>query len=151
MKKQFQRFTMCLLSTLLISVNGGCAYVKGFFEVTEDKAVALHIYSQTDTSVVLYVENAEANSVLLDAMYTLQEEGKISFQMQNGMLTELNGKKNTADWSQVWMLYTSDVAFSNTAWGSYPLEDMTLGSAIVGAESLPIKAGEYYVWSYQTF
>jgi len=151
MKKQFQRFTMCLLSTLLISVNGGCAYVKGFFEVTEDKAVALHIYSQTDTSVVLYVENAEANSVLLDAMYTLQEEGKISFQMQNGMLTELNGKKNTADWSQVWMLYTSDVEFSNTAWGSYPLEDMTLGSAIVGAESLPIKAGEYYVWSYQTF
>ena len=151
MKKQFKRCTMCLLSTLLMAVSGGCVYVKGFFEVTEDKAVTLHVYSQTDTSVVLYVENAEANSVLLDAMYALQEEGRISFQMQNGMLTELNGKKNTADWSQVWMLYTSDVEFSNTAWGSYPLEEMTLGSAIVGAESLPIKAGEYYVWSYQTF
>ena len=151
MKKQFKRGAMCLLSTLLMAVNGGCAYVKGFFEETKDKAVALHIYSQTDTSVALYVENAELGSGLLDAMYTLQEEGKISFQMQNGMLTELNGKKNTADWSQVWMLYTSDVEFSNTAWGSYLLEDMTLGSAIVGAESLPIKAGEYYVWSYQIF
>ena len=151
MKQQVKKGMMLLLSMLLMAVNGGCAYVEGFFEEAEDKTVGLYIYSQTETSVALYVENAEASSVLLDAMYALQEEGKISFQMQNGMLTELNGKKNTADWSHVWMLYTTDVAFSNTAWGSYLLEDMTLGSAIVGAESLPIKAGEYYVWSYQTF
>ena len=151
MKQQVKKGMMLLLSMLLMAVNGGCAYVEGFFEEAEDKTVGLYIYSQTETSVALYVENAEPNSILLDAMYTLQEEGKISFQMQNGMLTELNGAKNAADWSQVWMLYTSDEEFSNTAWGTYSLEDMTLGSAIVGAESLPIKAGEYYVWSYQTF
>ena len=88
---------------------------------------------------------------LLTIMEELSADGALTFKESGGMVTSINGKDNPADWSACWMLYTSDEEFSNTAWGSYLLEDMTLGSAIVGAESLPIKAGEYYVWSYQTF
>ena len=97
------------------------------------------------------VEKAEDNAMLIEVMEYLQEENALVFEVSGGMVTSINGKANAADWSASWMLYTSDTEMSNTAWGTYEYEGRTLGSAIVGAEALPVADGEVYIWSYQGF
>ena len=99
--------------------------------------------------VVIMVENATQGQTLLSYMQELQEENKISFVLQNGMVTKINGTSNAV--SSYWMLYTTDVENANTAWGTYEYNGQTLGSAISGAETLIVKNGETYVWTYQTF
>ena len=84
-------------------------------------------------------------------MEMLREDGKIEFAISGGMVTEINGKANTADFSSCWMLYTSDAELSNTEWGTVSYEENSYGSAIVGAEALPVVNGEIYVWAYQSF
>ena len=99
--------------------------------------------------VVIMVENATQGQTLLSYMQELQEENKISFVLQNGMVTKMNGTSNAV--SSYWMLYTTDVENANTAWGTYEYNGQTLGSAISGVETLIVKNGEPYVWTYQTF
>ena len=99
--------------------------------------------------VVIMVENATQGQTLLSYMQELQEENKLSFVLQNGMVTKINGTSNAV--SSYWMLYTTDVENANTAWGTYEYNGQTLGSAISGAETLIVKNGETYVWTYQTF
>lgn len=99
--------------------------------------------------VVITVENATDNQTLLSYMQSLQEEGKITFTLKNGMVTEIGGTANTT--KSFWMLYTSDTENANQAWGTYVYNGETLGSAMYGAETLVVKNGETYVWTYQTF
>ena len=67
------------------------------------------------------------------------------------MVSSVEGKENAADGSACWMLYTSDAEMSNKEWGTITYEGNTYGSAILGAESLQVSAGQYYVWSYDAF
>ena len=92
-------------------------------------------------------------TTLLDVMEDLKEEGTLTFEVANGMITSINGKANSATYNPCWMLYTSDddPAVSNSAWGTYEYEGKTLASAALGADSLPVKSGEIYVWVYVTF
>jgi hypothetical protein len=84
-------------------------------------------------------------------MERAKTDGDLTYEISGGMVTSIEGKANAADFSACWMLYTSDVEMSNAEWGTITVGEKTLGSAIVGAEALPIVAGELYVWSYQSF
>ncbi len=95
----------------------------------------------------------EEGATLLDVMEDLKEEKALTFEVVNGMVTSINGTANSPTYNPCWMLYTSDddPAISNSAWGTYEYKGQTLASAALGADSLPVKSGEIYVWVYVTF
>ena len=105
-----------------------------------------------ENTVVITVEELEGACTLLALMEELQEEGKLTFTVDlTGMVQSMEGKANPADWSACWMLYTSDKELSNTEWGTIEYESTMYASAIVGAESLTVSVGEYYIWAYVSF
>ena len=89
------------------------------------------------------------DATLIDCMNQLLDKNELSFSVENGMITKINGTKNGTN--SYWMLYTNDTENSNTAWGTYEYEQVVFGSAMLGAESLLIKEGCTYIWVYQTF
>ncbi len=89
-----------------------------------------------------------ANATLLDVMEELQAEGSLTLTIENGMITGLNGVKNSVIAKSYWMLYTTDEENSNTAWGTYTYEGQVLASSTYGAEELLAKENELYVWVY---
>ena len=145
-----KRKTASLLSLILSVVFALGAASCGLFD-GDEKAIIASVERKEDTMVAIKVEKAEDNAMLIEVMEYLQEENALAFEVSGGMVTSINGKANAADWSASWMLYTSDEEMANTAWGTYEYEGQTLGSAIVGAEALPVADGEIYIWSYQSF
>ena len=113
------------------------------------------VIKESDTYIVITVSNEQMdikkNTTLVDYMNSLKNDGKLDFEIENGMVTSVNGIENPADWSSCWMLYTSDSDSSNTAWGTIEYDGKVYGSAIVGAESLIIKDGCIYIWVFQSF
>ena len=145
-----KRKTASLLSLILSVVFALGAASCGLFD-GDEKAIIASVERTEGTMVAIKVEKAEDNAMLIEVMEYLQEENALAFEVSGGMVISINGKANAADWSASWMLYTSDEEMSNTAWGTYEYEGQTLGSAIVGAEALPVADGEVYIWSYQGF
>ena len=113
------------------------------------------VIKESDTCIVLKVTEeaigGNTDMVLIDYMDTLVKEGKLTCTIENGMVTSINGIDNPADFSSCWMLYTSDADNSNAAWGTVEFEGNQYGSAISGAETLKIKAGQLYIWVYKSF
>ena len=113
------------------------------------------VIKESDTCIVLKVTEeaigGNTDMVLIDYMDTLVKEGKLTCTIENGMVTSINGIDNPADFSSCWMLYTSDADNSNAAWGTVEFEGAQYGSAISGAETLKIKAGQLYIWVYKSF
>lgn len=109
------------------------------------------VAEETETRVVITVSKASGGATVLDCMEILQKQGEISYEISGGMVTEINGKANAADFSACWMLYTSDAEMSNAEWGTVEYGGETLGSAIVGAEALTVTNGEVYIWEYVIF
>ena len=140
MKRKFSIVT--LLLTLMISVFSLIACDKGH--------VKAEIVSKTDSMVVIKVNEAEGFATLLDAMNYLKNEGELAFEITGGMVTSIEGKANPADWSACWMVYTSDTEMANAEY-TVEYNGNIYGQAILGAESLPIIADAYYVWSYDSF
>ncbi len=106
------------------------------------------------TFVAIWVYEVDGEYTLLQLMERAKTDNKLDFEESGGMITSLNNKKNVADLSSCWMLYTSDAELSNTQWGTIPWNawnGQTLGSSIVGADALPIAKGMVYVWVYQSF
>ena len=139
---------MYVLFTLLLAVVMSVCMLVGCDKEGTAKA---QIVSKSDTMVVMKVNETEGFATLLDAMNYLKEEGQLTFELTGGMISSIEGKANPADWSACWMLYTSDTEMSNAEWGTITYEEKTYGSAILGAEGLKVSAGEYYIWSYDTF
>ena len=108
-----------------------------------------------ETYIVIEPDNDQIpiteNMTLLDCMQELKEDGELQFELKDGMITSVNGIENAADWSNCWMLYTSDEDNANTAWGTVEYVTQVFGSAISGAETLKIKDGYLYIWVYQSF
>ena len=114
--------------------------------------VECKMLSSTPTRVVFTVNETNGQATVVDCMKYLSENvDGFSYKISNGMVTEINGKANTADFSGCWMLYTSDKELSNNAWGVTAYEGQTLGSAILGAEALIVTVGEIYAWEYAIF
>lgn len=113
------------------------------------------VIKESDTYIVITVSNEQMdikkNTTLVDYMNSLKNDGKLDFEIENGMVTSVNGIENPADWSSCWMIYTSDTDNANSAWGTIEYDGKVYGSAIVGAESLIIKDGCIYIWVFQSF
>ena len=86
---------------------------------------------------------------LVDYMEYLDEKERLDYELENGMITEINDLENGLN--SYWMLYTDDPNFSNDAWGTYEYKGKTYGSATLGACSLKINKEYTYIWVYQTF
>ena len=103
-----------------------------------------------DENTVVIEASAEYDGMaLLAVMEELQEAGELSFTVSDGMITELNGTKQTL--SSYWMLYTNDQENANEQWGTHEYEGEVLGSATLGAGELAVKAGCVYLWSFESF
>ena len=110
------------------------------------------LVSSTQTRVVISVSETDGRATLLNCMENLcGKEESFSYKIVGGMVVEINGKANPADYSYCWMLYTSDKDMSNAEWGTMEYDGKTLSSAVVGAEALLVEAGEIYVWEYVKF
>ena len=66
--------------------------------------VTCALAEKTETRVVITVSEGANGGTVLDCMKLLQEQGEISYQISGGMVTEINGKANAADFSGCWML-----------------------------------------------
>lgn len=105
-----------------------------------------------ENTVIITAEDSSfdfENKTLKDYMDYLQDGQKLTFSIDNGMVTAINGKSNTAN--SFWMLYTSDAENANREWGTFEYEDLIYGSATLGADAMTIKEGCIYIWAYQTF
>lgn len=100
--------------------------------------------------VVLTVTQADDCATLIDYMNKINGSKSLkSFEISNGMITVINGKK--ASGNVYWMVFTDDADYSNEQWGSVEIDGVTYYSATLGAESLPIEEGATYVWYAQAF
>lgn len=113
------------------------------------------VIKDSDTCIVIKPTqesmDGKTDLFLIDYMNTLAEDGKLTCKISDGMVTSINGIDNPADFSSCWMLYTSDAENANSAWGTVQYDGKEYGSAISGAETLKIKAGELYIWVFQSF
>ena len=139
-------FALCL--SLVCAL---CLFACGDKSNGEGKLVC-RLVESTDARVVIYVEETDGEATLLDCMEQLKaSETQFSYELVSGMVASINGVANPADYSKCWMLYTSDAEMANAAWGTLQYDGKTLGSAIVGAETLDVIAGGIYIWDYVSF
>ena len=94
-------------------------------------------------------KNVGENATLIEYMEYLKENGKLDYEIADGMILSIDGKKGSSN--QYWMLYTSDEENANSAWGNCEYEGTVYASASYGAEELLIKDGCVYIWYLQTF
>jgi len=113
------------------------------------------VIKDSDTYIVIKPTQKELDGktdlYLIDYMNELAQRGELACTIADGMITSINGIENPADFSSCWMLYTSDVENSNTAWGTIEYQGVEYGSAISGAETLKIKPDQLYIWVFQSF
>ena len=144
-KKISQKILSCLLAMLLLA---------GSLLLTGCQSEPL-VIKDSDTYIVIKTTQEamgkDGDMVLMDYMLKLKEKGELEFEIQNGMITSINGIANPADYSSCWMLYTSDEENANSAWGVVEYQGKQYGSAIAGAETLKIKADQIYIWVYKSF
>lgn len=145
---------LCLLLSLccvLESATLGAACHQETTESISANVFSCSLQSATETLVVIQIDETNSEETVLDAMDFLKENNQLSYEIKDGMISSINGKKNAADFSSCWMLYTTDEEMSNTAWGTVEYNGKTIASATLGAEALLVEAGELYVWAYATF
>ena len=142
MKRVRWFFVSCILVVL---------FAFGFSACNKGGDVECTLLSATDTQVVIRVDKADGNAVLINAMEKLQEKGELTFAISGGMVIAINGVENAVDYNPCWMVYTSDSEMASTEWGSVEYDGQILGSAIVGAESLTVIDGGIYIWEYTGF
>ena len=113
------------------------------------------VIKDSDTYIVIKTTqeamDGKTDLLLIDYMKTLKEKGELEFEIENGMITSINGIDNPADFSSCWMLYTSDEELSNVAWGTVEYEGKEYASAVSGAETLKIKPDQLYIWVFKSF
>lgn len=134
MKSKFVTLISLVLAALALLALAGCHKSS---VTTEEDVVVIRVSAEQD------------GMALLAVMEELQEAGELSFTVSDGMITELNGTKQTL--SSYWMLYTNDQENANEQWGTHEYEGEVLGSATLGAGELAVKAGCVYLWSFESF
>lgn len=110
-----------------------------------------------DENTVVIVPSEEVlaldGATLADYLAAMKERGLISYTMENGMLTEVNGKKNRSTGTssaECWMIYTSDPDYSNAAFGTLTYDGVVYPSASLGAESIVLSKSFVYLLAYHT-
>lgn len=134
MKKRWLVLLLCVICMVFGVCFAGCN--GGKIDATEEK-------------VAITVAGATEGETLLEYMEDLEGDGKLSYTVVKGMITELNGVSNTTNC--YWMLYTSDTDNADKSWGTCDYDGQELGSSKLGAEALTVKNGCVYVWVYTKF
>ena len=132
-----------LLTLLLVVALTVCTLLVGCNETPL-------VLKESDTFVVITAKDSGENTTLIDYINSL-DEYKDMFVIEGGMVTSIDGVANKADWSECWMIYTSDEEFSSVEWGTVEYDGKTYGSAVLGAESLIVKNDCLYIFVYQSF
>lgn len=142
MKKLFNAIITITLSVIVFS----------FFGCSSKEPLVI---KESDTYIVITVSNEQMDitntTTLVDYMNSLKDDGQLTFEINNGMVSSVNGIDNPSDWSSCWMIYTNDTDNANSAWGTIEYNGNIYGSAILGAESLIVKDGCIYIWVFQAF
>ena len=145
MKTTTKKILSCILAIMLLACTVLLSGCKQEPLVIKDSDTCI-VIKPTQESM-----DGKTDMLLIDYMNQLTNDGKMTCKISNGMITSINGIDNPADFSSCWMLYTSDVENSNTAWGTVSYDGKEYGSAISGAEALKIKPGQLYIWVFQSF
>ena len=135
-----KKFLVCLISALTICT---CCFFAACIEREPVKA--------DENTVVITATDSSFDfneKTLKDYMDHLQQNGKLTYTISNGMVTSINGKSQTL--TSYWMLYTDDSENADSEFG-LEYEGTVYGSANWGAEALTVKEGCIYIWAYQTF
>ena len=140
--KIYNLFYLLLIFTLATCFFTGCK---------ENGTTKASVLETSNDVVVIKVDEVNGDVTLLSVMQALKEESKIDFNVENGLVTKINGVQNASDFSACWMLFTSDTELANSSWGTFLYEEQVLGSAITGAEELLVIEGAIYVWNYKSF
>jgi hypothetical protein len=140
--KIYNLFYLLLIFILATCLFTGCK---------ENGTAKASVLKTSNDVVVIKVDEVNGDVTLLSVMQALKEESKIDFNVENGMITKINGVQNPSDFSACWMLFTSDTELANSSWGTFLYEEQVLGSAITGAEELLVIEGAIYVWNYKSF
>lgn len=140
--KNFKKLLTLLLVGVVLMLIIGCATTPS----TSDETIQDFVKIVVDKDY-MDIDGAK----LIDYMQALKEDGSLDYAEDSGMITSINGKANTADYSVCWMLYTDDAELSNTAWGTVEIDGKIYASAISGANDMAIKDGATYVWVYKAF
>ncbi|MBO5324525.1 MAG: hypothetical protein J6A88_10615 [Oscillospiraceae bacterium] len=150
-KKLSRKILSCLLAMLILASTmllAGCQNDP----LVNNKPLVI---KDSDTYIVIKTTQeaigGKEDMLLIEYMQMLKEDGQLEFEVENGMITSINGIENPADFSSCWMLYTSDETLSNAGWGVVEYEGKQYGSAVSGAETLQIKADQLYIWVYKSF
>ena len=133
--KKFLALAISLIAILVCAFVVAC----GKSPVTADE----------NTVFITASDKSYNDKTLLEYMNHLQDEGDLTFEIKDGMVTSMNGKSNTTN--SFWMLYTDDSENANEAWGTFEHEGVIYGSAVSGVGELKIKENCKYIWTYQTF
>ena len=140
-KTAFRKYTSLFLAFLVIAVS------LLLVSCTQKEPVSV---KESADSVVISVKNGDISDKgalsLLDYMNRLKDRGELTFTIDNGMITSVNGIKNA---DKYWMLYTSDAENSNPAWGTVEYEGKEYSSASLGAKELMLKPDTLYIWVYK--
>ena len=107
------------------------------------------VKADENTVFIKVTDKSYVGKTLLEYMERLSDEGRLTFEINDGMMTSINGKSNALN--SYWMLYTDDAENANDEWGKFEHEDKTYGSAVLGASELTVREGCLYVWAYQKF
>ena len=151
-----RKWMAIFMAAVCLTVCSACALPFGNTKDTQSvsftEEVKIAAVEKSAEDMVAIRVLGEPDVKLIDVMQDLKTDGFLNFTKDaQGMVTAIHGKKNAADWSKCWMLYTSDAELSSTEWGGYDYNGVTLGSASFGADTLPVKKGEVYVWVYTSF
>lgn len=111
------------------------------------KTKSITVITEDDNKVVLTFDSGFSGESLLIAMNGAQENEQITFTVENGMVTSINGVKNAG--KTYWMLYTDDEDYSNSAWGEINYNEKIYGSATKGVSDLVVKDGKTYIWVFK--
>ena len=144
------------LAMAFVGMGSGCgvltensAQVGNSSQMQLEEQLTYEVEKSEGKVVITIAKNDWVKKIsLADIMQLLQEEGKLSYTMTDGMVTEMEGVANTSN--SYWMLYTNH-ELSNTEWGTVEYNGETYASAMFGAENMPATNGCTYIWSYETF
>ena len=144
-KRMSRKILSCLLAVLVLA---------GTMLLTACQSEPLVIKDSDTYIVIKTTQDAmgdKTDMLLIEYMEKLKEKGELEFQVENGMITSINGIDNPVDFSSCWMLYTSDEANANASWGTVEYDGKQYGSAVSGAETLKIKPDQLYIWVFKSF
>lgn len=152
MAKTLNKRIFSLITSLVLAI----ALVFSFTACGNDSEPL--VVKDSDTCIVITASNDQMalteKTTLLEYMNSLKESGKIEFTTSGSgdmiMVASIYDKENAADWSECWMLYTSDADNANSAWGTVEYNGNVYGSAVLGAATLKVKEGCLYIWVFKS-